>query len=127
MKKKVFILTLTILGYAGFVNAGEIFPLTARTIVYEQSGATTGALLLTVTTPIVILTVNMRQSGVASDTSIKCAGVTIAKNFAKDVIDVPMNYYCTGNLTLDKAGTDTSFMQITYRNFYELPPAQDYT
>jgi hypothetical protein len=125
MIKRFFIFFLIGVSFTigNFVNA-ETFPLFSQTITYEQVGATVGdvELLPAQATGIVILNVHMVQSDTASNTGIKCGTQAIAKNYARETVDVYMAYRCFGNISINKTGNDISFSQITYRPYYTAEP-----
>ena len=119
-KVLVFFISLVSLTIGNFVNA-DVYSSNTMTVTHESTGVVTNYTVLTVTKPIVVMAVYMRQSGVASDTIISCGGVVIAKNYAKDLVDVSMNYTCKSDIKINKTGNDSSFTIINYRTADEEP------
>lgn len=62
-----------------------------------------------------ILAVAMQQSNMSSDTTIRCGGDEVAKNYATNYSNVTMNYQCEdGAINILKSGNDDAFIVITY-------------
>lgn len=87
----------------------------ALTISYEQVGPGTHEFLPAGTTRY-ILALGVQQSGVASDTLIKCGNNIVLRNYARDTAFQTMSYKCSDAITLDKTGQDSAFINLTYVN-----------
>jgi hypothetical protein len=62
-----------------------------------------------------ILSININQSGIASESIVKCGSVDIAKSYAKEYQDDNLFYICPNTLSIEKTNAgDKSFFSITY-------------
>ena len=99
-------------GTSGILNFFCMFPLNSYSTSTEITGI--GTRYFTTSYDVIVLGVNMQQSGAQSETLLKCNDSVIAHNFAKDYPFVALNYRCVGNLWVDKTGMgDTAFVSIT--------------
>lgn len=94
-----------------------MFPHQAISTSTVISGNTSHVLLST-TSPVIVLGARMQQSGVASETIVQCGNGVVAYNYAKDYPLDLMNMYCTGGITVQKTGNDQSFVNVTYLPYW---------
>jgi len=64
--------------------------------------------------PHTILGVAMQQSNTSSNTVVKCGNDIIAKNYATNFSNVPMNYQCNDDIIISKTGNDDASVIVTY-------------
>lgn len=90
-----------------------MLPKDAITYVTEISGI--GSSTITTSFPTTILNINIKQSGISSDSLVFCGGTNLAKNYAEDYRSGNISYICNGTLGISKTGVgDDAFFSITY-------------
>jgi hypothetical protein len=97
----------------------------AVTLVREQVGSGTYTFLPAGSVRYIV-GLAVQQSGVASDTLIKCGNNTILRNYGKENNFQQVSIKCNDAISLDKTGNDSAFVTVTYipRDLSLLPPSQ---
>lgn len=94
-----------------------MFPNDSITLFKEISGNTT-FVMVSGTAPKTIIGVAMQQSKDLSDTVLLCGSNVLAKNYAKDLPQILMNYQCAQPITISKTGNDVSSISLTYVPYF---------
>jgi len=94
-----------------------MFPNDSISLFHSITGNTSYN-FVTGTAPKTILAVAMQQSKDLSDTILYCGTTPIAKNYAKDLPQILMNYQCANTISISKTGMDESSVNITYVPYF---------
>lgn len=90
-----------------------MFPVDAITVTTELIGED-DFIFENTTNPKTILGLSIQQSGIASDSFVLCGQETVAKNYAKEVSQVLLNFNCNDIIKVEKTGNDDAFFILTY-------------
>jgi hypothetical protein len=85
---------------------------------YRSLTGNTTVTVVSGNSPKTILGVSMQQSKDLSDTWLICGNDILAKNYAKDLPYVPLNFQCANDIKISKTGNDESSVIINYVPYF---------
>ncbi len=71
-----------------------------------------------------LLSVNIQQSGVASETLVYCGSELFAKNYAKDLAQKQIYKECSQDIRVTKTGQDEAFITLVYHEGFLQNPQE---